>query len=121
MDSNRLAQYLQELYSTTNTLNDNRDITDICNIYVIAEALLDVETRNRAVRSLYNAMRSETTGPHQEYLFPNLGLIAMVYAHTASADNPMRRLLVDVYYDKGCQEWFEDYAVAPKELLWPCR
>lgn len=52
-----------------------------------------------------------------EYLYPNVWLVTQVYAHTAASDNPMRRLLVEVWYDAAELDWF-DYDTAPKEFLW---
>ena len=50
--------YLEVLYkdSMSDYMNETSS-TDICFVYVIAEALLDVRTRNLAVKALYDWMR----------------------------------------------------------------
>lgn len=113
MDSEHLAHYLEELYSTTPSLKSGHTIYDIIHIYIVAEALLDWETRNRAIRSLHEAM----FGGAGEDLSGNIQLVAKIYAHTSSSDNPMRRLFVDAWYDVAKSDWF-DYETAPKEFLW---
>jgi hypothetical protein len=45
-------------------------------------------------------------------------LVALIYENTVSANNPMRRLLVDAWYDHASEESFGDYELAAKEFLW---
>lgn len=113
MDHKYLVAYLEEMYE--NTLG-KRIVLEICNIYIIAEALLDVETRNRCVRALYNAMsKPDKDG---KYYFPYMEWVRMIYESAGSASNPMRRLLVDAWYDHAREHWFKDFEAAPKEFLW---
>lgn len=85
--------YLEVLYKDSmDEYTDRSAFLDICYIYIVAEALLDVETRNLAVKALYRCMREKKA-------YPPMSTIALVYNQTASTSNPMRRLLVNVWHD----------------------
>jgi hypothetical protein len=54
MDLDCLAKYLEKLYA--NTLSDC-SFGHIGHVYIIVEALLDVETRDCCVQAVYNSMQ----------------------------------------------------------------
>jgi hypothetical protein len=95
-------RYLEAVYTKEYTddqfiLSDPcAHLINLCVVYVIAEAMLDVQTRNVIVRALYEF----TINLHDKgYYYPNVRCIDIIYNGTASSSNPMRRLIVDMWFD----------------------
>jgi hypothetical protein len=90
-------------------------LINLCFVYVIAEAMLDVQTRNVIVRALYEF----TINLHDKgYYYPNVRCIDIIYNGTASSSNPMRRLIVDMWFDNATASWFsKDHSDMSSDFL----
>lgn len=113
-----VAHYLEAVY--TNQIDDenhSKRFDDICKVYVVAERLHDVQTRNLAVEALYNRMQRldpTTTVPGPKCL-------DIIYEGTASAKDLMRKLIVDTWCTWGVdrlEDFLEDFLdTAPRQFL----
>ncbi|KAL1799959.1 hypothetical protein ACET3X_000301 [Alternaria dauci] len=110
--------YLEAVY--TNQIANGKHLgapIEICRVYVVAERLNDVQTRNLAVEALYK--RIGRVGPNgMYYAVPSIRCLDVVYRGTAQAKNLMRKLLVDAWRGSGnihvLEEHLED---CPREFL----
>jgi hypothetical protein len=89
------------VYTNRVTTKDDHtsEYKDIGTLYVVAEQMLDVQTRNLALQAMYERIREP--GEDGTYYYPGTRCLLIVYGGTATATDPMRRLLVDVYRDIG--------------------
>ncbi|KAH8643242.1 hypothetical protein IG631_00705 [Alternaria alternata] len=109
-----VAHYLEAVY--TNQIDDENHLKrfdDICKVYVVAERLHDVQTRNLAVEALYNRMQ----GLDPTTTVPGPKCLDIIYEGTVSAKNRMRKLLVDIWCTWDIDQR-EDYLnTAPRQFL----
>ncbi|RYN68962.1 hypothetical protein AA0118_g1023 [Alternaria tenuissima] len=109
-----VAHYLEAVY--TNQIHDeshSKGFYDICKVYVLAERLHDVQTRNLAVEALYTRMQ----GLDPNTTVPGPKCLEIIYEGTASAKNLMRKLIVDTWCTWGVDR-LEDYLdTAPRQFL----
>jgi hypothetical protein len=91
-------------------------IKNLCLVYVIAEAMLDRQTRNVLARALYD--HSTTLQDNDQYYCPDVPSIHIIYNGTASSSNLMRRLCENFWYDDAEPAWFaDDVPPLPHEFL----
>jgi hypothetical protein len=111
-----VAHYLKAVYTNRNNSNV---LSNICRIYVVAEQLLDIQTRKLAVQALYEHIRKPRAEGDHRHLYPSPKCIRIVYKETASATDPMRRLLVDIWCVTGgsIPRLEENGEKLPKEFL----
>jgi hypothetical protein len=85
-------------------------------VYVVAERFLDMQTRNLAIKALYEVICK--AGVDGWKISPGPRRINVVYGGTVSAKNPMRKLLIASGLSAGCSdEREEDFKDSPKEFL----
>lgn len=113
-----VAHYLEAVY--TNQIHDeshSKGFYDICKVYVVAERLHDVQTRNLAVEALYNRMQ----GLDPTTTVPGPKCLDIIYEGTASAKNLMRKLIVDTWCTWGVdrlEDFLEDFLdTAPRHIF----
>tara|TARA_R110002003_G_scaffold184_11_gene14466 strand:+ start:6569 stop:7162 length:594 start_codon:yes stop_codon:yes gene_type:complete len=110
-------RYLETVY--TNNFTPSCPILlnlELCRAYAIAEAMLDRHTRNFLLQALYDT----TQNPRADgsFYYPGSLCVQAIYEGTASAANPMRRLLVDIWHDVSSPEWYSgNEDITPKEFL----
>jgi hypothetical protein len=113
-----VSAYLEAVYTKhVASQEENNDFTYICKTYVVAEQMLDIKTQNLALQALYERQRKPfNDGKHY---MPGSHDLRTVYEGTASAKDPMRRLLVDIYscFQGGPRLTPENVAQYPKEFL----
>jgi hypothetical protein len=112
-----VAKYLEAVYTNRiEARNDPHHLASICRVYVVAEKLLDVQTRKLAVQALYDHI-CEPCADGVHY-YPSKKCIRVVYEGTASTKDPMRRLLVEIWCTIGDDQLkVEDVHRYPKEFL----
>lgn len=109
-----VAHYLEAVY--TNQIHDeshSKGFYDIRKVYVVAERLHDVQTRNLAVEALYNRMQ----GSDPTTTVPGPKCLDIIYEGTASAKNLMRKLIVDTWFTWGVERLEDFLDTAPRQFL----
>ena len=78
-----------------------------------------MQTRKLAVQALYEHIRKPRAEGDHRHLYPSPKCIRIVYKGTASATDPMRRLLVDIWCVTGgsIPRLEENGEKLPKEFL----
>lgn len=117
------AIYVEFLYSgNLAVIPDGLDPTDaarleqlrLCEIYVLAEKLLDMETRNRAIQGLlYSAKQVR---PGNRTICPGFGAIEIIYDGTLPG-SMARKLFVDYYTYRGMGSWVINHKGWPEDFL----
>lgn len=89
----------------------------LCNIYVIAEEMIDPAVKNLALKDLHRVSCSSDLVTLRFY-YPGVTPIKTIYNGTASADSPARRFLVYQYlltWDK--KDFRENKDLYPAEFI----
>ncbi|KAI8939388.1 hypothetical protein NX059_003171 [Plenodomus lindquistii] len=84
-----VARYLEIVYTAQNNTDSTDDKFLLFKVYVLAEQMEDVKTRNIVLSAIYERMILPTAS------FPTNSCIRIIYGGTASSKNPARRLLVE--------------------------
>ncbi|KAH7095010.1 hypothetical protein FB567DRAFT_623328 [Paraphoma chrysanthemicola] len=116
--ANDFQRYLETVYTNEIAPScDKNSAHEICRTYVVAEAMLDRHTRNLLLKALYNTTQKRSKD--DVFTYPGAMSVKAIYEGTATATNPMRKLLVDMWYDQASLEWYEKDVSKhlPKEFL----
>jgi len=93
----------------------SRALESICHIYVIAELLLDLYTRNLATQALYEQISYRESYGYVSHKRPSTECIKIIYKGTVAGDL-MRELLVHSWCDFGGHSLLQRYDL-PKRFL----
>ncbi|KAI4655753.1 hypothetical protein J4E93_000468 [Alternaria ventricosa] len=99
--SEDVEHYLETVYTNRITLkDDSRSLESICHVYVIAELLLDLHTRNLATQALYEQISFRESYGYVVHTNPGPECIKIIYEGTVAGDL-MRELLVHSWCGLG--------------------
>jgi hypothetical protein len=86
----------------------------LCKLYVLAEKLQDMDTRNRAIQGLlYSAKQVR---PGNSSICPGMESIKIIYDGTLPG-SMARKLLIDYYTYRGTGSWVIDHKGWPDDFL----
>lgn len=86
----------------------------LCKLYVLAEKLQDMDTRNRAIQGLlYSAKQVR---PGNSTICPSIDSIKIIYDGTLHG-SMARKLLVDYYTYRGTGSWIINHKDLPEDFL----
>ena len=107
---------METVYTNRITLKDkSRILEGICHVYVIAELLLDLHTRNLATQALYEQISYRESYGYVAHSHPGPECIKVIYKGTVPGDL-MRELLVHSWCGFGGHRLLQcDYL--PKRFL----
>jgi len=92
---------LEAVYTNRITLKDDSSVLErICHVYVIAELLLDLHTRNLATQALYEQISFRESYGYVVHTNPGPECIKIIYEGTVAGDL-MRELLVHSWCGLG--------------------
>jgi hypothetical protein len=92
--------------------NGTEEHKALAKLYVLAEKLQDVDTKNAVVEAMVLASRQ--LRKENSYYTPGCDTVQIVYAGTMPG-SPMRRLLVDFYTYRADKGW-----LSVENETWPC-
>ena len=117
------AIYIEFLYSgNLAVMPDGLDPIDaarleqlrLCKVYVLAEKLQDMETRNRAIQGLLYS--SKQVRPGNRTICPGTDAVKIIYNGTLPG-SMARKLLVDYYTYRGTGSWVINHGGWPEDFL----
>jgi hypothetical protein len=117
--------YVNILYTTEVATKGHEEWESLCRLYILAEKLQDVVTKNRLTDAICWFLTSEAapirkdTGGNLIYprYQPSAQSIEELYARTPEA-SPLRRLVIDYYTENANHTWLEEgRAVLPADFL----
>ncbi|KAF2869211.1 hypothetical protein BDV95DRAFT_609441 [Massariosphaeria phaeospora] len=91
---------------------------EMLKLYVLAEKFIDPRAKNHIMHGLVSSvLKPRADGKH--YCPTDGRRIEIIYNGTASATNPARRFLIDIYHKSGSSTWFNSYQAEdlPKDFL----
>ena len=117
------ATYTNLIYMTRLTTRGPEEWHWPCRLYILAERLQDIETKNTVIDGMFLYLQEaipvfSTTPVTKDPANVDAHSLGWLYGHTPE-NSPVRRLAVDLYAQTGRAEWLQaDKGKYPAEFVW---